>query len=267
MVQFVTRQLSERGMMVQNSDDNFSEFACKSPGEPVGEGLPELVLPSDFTLDAEEGNFQNQRVRSGFLLYIAIAFLVGVLITYAMSILINRDNPVEMSTGNASGVTATARENPSITVDVHGDVVQPGVYHLAADSRVMDAIRAAGGYVHKEDSQFVNQAQQLVDGQEIVVVPSDTAPANVQDIQSNVLQSEDEGGLQHSQNAKIDLNTADVSSLETIPDIGPKRASTIIEFRNEHGPFASIADLDQVKGFGKTTLTKIQPYLFVQQSH
>lgn len=61
----------------------------------------------------------------------------------------------------------------------------------------------------------------------------------------------------------VNLNTATLEQLETVPYIGPARAQAIIDYRNAHGPFSSVDELDNVKGFGEKTIAKVKPYLTV----
>jgi competence protein ComEA len=59
----------------------------------------------------------------------------------------------------------------------------------------------------------------------------------------------------------VNLNTATVAELETVPYIGEKKAKAIVDYRSAHGPFSSVDALDSVKGFGKKTIAKLRPYL------
>jgi len=137
-----------------------------------------------------------------------------------------------------------------IMVDIHGDVKHPGVYKLPGNARLEDAVRAAGGFLHQADSSLVNAAEPLTDGQEIIInnvisgdtghntVPQALAAPNTSNTSSN--SADAQGSLEPAQ--KIDLNTADAATLETIPGIGPRRAAEILSYRNTHGPFRSVED-------------------------
>ncbi|RIV18885.1 hypothetical protein D2Q93_13335 [Alicyclobacillaceae bacterium I2511] len=153
----------------------------------------------------------------------------------------------------------------SIVVDIHGDVHQPGVYTLPINSRVRDAVQAAGGYVHREDAVYVNAAALLDDGVEVVIPsPIDVGTAKPA---GNQVQTASGGvalGAQPQANTPtIDLNTADERTLQTIPGIGPGRAAAIAGFRREHGPFQSLQDLLNVPGIGDKTLAHLIPYVSV----
>ncbi len=189
------------------------------------------------------------------------AFLMGVFVTWMAGSL--RPSTSSLSTNMQTDEMPQKGFSDTITVDVHGDVAHPGVYHLSTDARVMDAVSAAGGYVHHQDSQYINEAEPLTDGQEVVV----------SDVTENVGRSRADSGRtssspaqpssQNEPNSRIDLNTADASTLETISGIGQKRAQEIIAYREAHGPFKSVADLHHIRGFGKATISKILSYVFV----
>jgi competence protein ComEA len=160
------------------------------------------------------------------------------------------------ATGNAAVPAGTGAASVQIVVDVHGDVRHPGVYRLPANSRVQDAVAAAGGYNHPEDAALVNAAAVLDDGAE-VVIPSATqgtadAPAD---------SARGEGAVVQVGGNKVDINTATEATLETLPGIGPSKAAAIVRFRTEHGPLHTANDLLQVPGIGPATVARLAPYL------
>lgn len=166
---------------------------------------------------------------------------------------------------NTSGSMGT------IMVDVHGDVVHPGVYKLPSNSRVQDAIQAAGGFQHAQDSQLVNAAAPLDDGQE-VLVPGPGSSENTSLVSQSTNTSTDspspaasgESATSPLEGAKqLDLNTADESSLQTLPGIGPSRAAAIVNYRNQHGGFKDAKELQNISGIGPKTWGKIQSFVCV----
>jgi competence protein ComEA len=253
-------------MMIQNSNEEF--YLCDSDDllAQQNDKLSGMLLAEENAEDTNQTEgLPNRQIRLILLLSMLAAFLSGVVITYAFHGFASHGAALKQIGNNTSHILASDVQTQSITVDVHGDVVHPGVYHLSPDSRVLDAILSAGGYVHKEDSQFVNQAEPLVDGQEIIVPSPHAATAQVQS--SSAPEVQERTRKQPVSNKKIDLNTADEATLETVPGIGPTKALAIIEFRKSNGPFVSLSELEQIRGFGKMTLSNIQPYLFVQSSH
>jgi competence ComEA-like helix-hairpin-helix protein len=177
---------------------------------------------------------------------------------------------------------------PSLQVDVGGDVHKPGVYTLQGNARVEDAVRAAGGFLHAADMEGVNLAQPLMDGQEVFIprmsataVPAVanrgvgtlvTSPSGLSTAPSSSLgnSSTHHQGRRLAKSKKtplglkIDLNTADAATLQTLPKIGPGRAREILAYRQSHGSFHSVSDLRNIRGIGPKIFADIAPYCVVQ---
>lgn len=130
-----------------------------------------------------------------------------------------------------------------IYVQVSGAVVKPGVYELVEGSRVFEAIEMAGGLTRQADAAQINQVQVLNDGQMIYVMEQGEA-AN-----SNEGQQDD---------GKVNLNTATVEQLMTLPGIGQAKAQSIIAWREENGSFAEIEDLMEIEGIKEGVFSKIK---------
>jgi competence protein ComEA len=135
----------------------------------------------------------------------------------------------------------------SVTVHVAGAVREPGVRWLAAGARVGDAIAAAGGALPDAMLDRVNLARPLTDGEQ-VRVPGRDDPV-------------DEQGTGHD--GRIDVNRADVTTLQQLPGIGPSRAAAIVEHRERHGPFRVPGDLRDVTGIGEATFQRLAPLVVV----
>ena len=156
----------------------------------------------------------------------------------------------------AGGAAATA--TPSVVVHVLGAVRNPGVYELAATSRVVDAISAAGGVLDDAELAAVNLARTLVDGEQLYVPRiGETPPVSAPDAASG-------GGASGSANGGlVNLNTATLAELDTLPRIGPALAQRIIDYRTANGPFAAIDDLADVPGIGDATLEGLRALVTV----
>jgi competence protein ComEA len=139
-----------------------------------------------------------------------------------------------------------------ITVYVIGAVKRPGLYHLPLDSRLISAIRAAGGTTINADIQSINLAAVAQDGTEIVVPATGEAPSTIAATTSHKIVPT---------GVRIPINQASVTTLESLPGIGVKKAQAIFDYRHVHGLFTSINQLSQVKGIGPKLLEKILPYL------
>lgn len=139
-----------------------------------------------------------------------------------------------------------------VTVDVKGAVNHPGVYSLPSQSRVTDAIKRAGGLSNLADSKSVNLAQKLQDETVIYVAQKGEKITVVEEEKENNI------ATQGNSKGKINLNKADLSSLQTISGVGAKRAQDILDYRDSQGGFKTIDDLKNVSGIGEKTLEKLR---------
>ena len=142
-----------------------------------------------------------------------------------------------------------------IVVYVTGEILDPGLHRLPpGEHRLMDAIKAAGGFTENADRASVNGALIISDQQHINVlampVDAGASPVNAQSGGTS-------GGL-------INLNSASSEELETLPGIGPGRAEAIVEHRTANGPFARIEDILQVTGIGEKTFESIKDLIVVR---
>jgi len=152
-------------------------------------------------------------------------------------------------------ITPAPTPTPQVlTVYVSGAVARPGVYTLPDHSRVRRAINAAGGFAEGALRAGVNLAQILMDGQQIHVPREGEAPLPV--VPAGSPFSGDQAG-------SININTATVEQLTTLPRIGPVMAGRIIAYRESHGPFRKIEDIKNVKGIGDATFERLKDLIAV----
>ena len=157
--------------------------------------------------------------------------------------------------GSATGsATAGDGQGAAVTVDVAGKVRRPGVATLPAGSRVVDALKRAGGPRGRVDLSTLNLARVLVDGEQILV-GRPTASGGVAAGASEA--APDPAG------ALVNLNTATSEQLDTLPGVGPVTAQKILEWRSSHGAFSSVDELLEVDGIGEKTLSDLAPYVTV----
>ena len=152
--------------------------------------------------------------------------------------------------GNTEEVTAPPViveqvQVPEIFVDVTGAVNTPGVYTLAASSRVVDAIKAAGGSAAGADLSTINLARVLADGEQIYV---DAAVTNSKGVRIST----------PKRSGPININRATVSDFDSLDGIGPVIARRIVEYRKTHGPFITVEDLQKVSGIGDAKFAQIK---------
>jgi competence protein ComEA len=135
-----------------------------------------------------------------------------------------------------------------LVVDVAGAVRHAGLYRLRSGSRIDDAIAAAGGPTAKAQLDSVNLAAPVADGEQIVVPgrgAAGVAPASPPAAGS-------------SPSAPLDLNSATLEQLESLPGIGPVTAQKILDYRQAHGAFHSVAELEGVPGIGPAHMAQLK---------
>jgi|GEM_PF-1802614 len=273
---------------MEPSDSLELQWDCETPASPSGN-------------PRGRGRFAVMSVLFRIMV-VTVAFAAGFA-TKSILALHPQSVPVTDGSGNSAPMiansailstenTVTVPTNPSanqIEVDVHGDVLHPGLYTLPVTARFSDAVQAAGGFLHSADAGQVNLAQALTDGQEVIVPavnPNPPVAANGANSSSGIAGAgvgtnatgtpaastasttvgSSAQGTSPGPGQLIDLNTADVATLETLPDIGPSRAQAIADYRQAHGPFKDVAGVKDVRGIGAGIFAKIQPFLTVAGS-
>ena len=143
-----------------------------------------------------------------------------------------------------------------IRVYVSGAVAAPGVYTLSPHSLVNDALKAAGGATAEADLEKINLAQEVRDQQQIHVPrKGEAAPGQV---------TPGPGGAATPDAHKVNINTATLAELDTLPKIGPSTAQHIIDYRTKNGPFIKIEDLKNVSGIGDVTFEALKDLITVE---
>lgn len=139
---------------------------------------------------------------------------------------------------------------PLLVVDVAGWVRRPGVYELTEGDRVIDALDSAGGARKGATLTGLNLAALLTDGQQVLV--PEPVPKKLSDEELAA------SGGESPETAKINVNSADATELESLSGIGEVLAQAIIDFREKEGPFESVDQLEDVSGIGPATLEEIR---------
>lgn len=159
--------------------------------------------------------------------------------------------------GDHGAVEQVARAEPEasgapmsgaiILVHVLGAVERPGLYELHEGDRAVDAIAAAGGFADAADQAQLNLARFVADAEQLYVPVLGEAPA----------QATAQGG------GKVNLNTADAATLETLPRVGPAMAERIIAWREQNGSFTSVEELLNITGIGDKTFEAMRDLVTV----
>lgn len=189
---------------------------------------------------------------------VAVIFLAAV--AFFVLILGGDSQEEEMvieSTEAAEMLDVSEESEEFIIVDVSGAVENPQVVQLKANSRVADAIAAAGGLTKKADLSQINQAAFLEDGEKVYI------PEKGESVESSESVSYGTGGTMAESASKIDLNTATSEQLQTLNGVGPATAEKILQYRSQNGYFKSIEEIKNVDGIGDKTYEKLKDYIKV----
>ncbi|TRZ55269.1 MAG: ComEA family DNA-binding protein [Streptomycetaceae bacterium] len=168
--------------------------------------------------------------------------ILGALVILFSSLIVLRGGSHEVV---APPIVAVQIAAPEIFIDVTGAVNNPGVYTLAANSRVIDAIKAAGDSAPGADLSTVNLARVLSDGEQIYV---DATIINNAGVRISKI----------TRSGPININRATLAQFDSLDGIGPVIAKRIIEYRKVNGPFASVEDLQKVSGIGVAKFANIK---------
>lgn len=210
-------------------------------------------------------------------------------------IFIESAQPVEKTGADLAGKTKDSKETDSREIFIHiiGAVKNPGIVKISSGARISDALRAAGGSKENADLEMINLAYKLEDGQQVYIPAkeeslklknnekkkekrTDSSSANsigklvpgAQTKSSSNLKtiSDAAGGVKAYETDEsneindgvININTADLVKLDSLPGIGPSTAQKIIDYRNTGGKFKVIEDIMKVKGIGKSKYEQIK---------
>lgn len=197
------------------------------------------------------------------LLQTGIGVLLGIILGVGGLTLTNRARPAPIVIQPPPTFGPTATPGP-LRVFVNGEVVAPAVYEFPAGSLVADAIEAAGGFTGEADEDVVNLAFPLADGMQVFVPtvgesagpPAPIVVAPVGGGGESSSGGTTAGGL-------VNINTANLDELDTLPGVGPSTAQRIIDYRDANGPFASIEEIMNVSGIGEVTFERLKDLIAV----
>ena len=184
---------------------------------------------------------------------------------------VNQDtNEIEESKNSKIGIIENKK---TVTVHVIGEVNSPGVVTLEEGSRIIDAINAAGGKTEDADLTKVNLAYVIEDGVQIYIPSIKETAKSSEDEQSIEYMTDGPGdgiiissASQEKEDEKqviVNINTANLEKLQTLPGIGESTARKIIEYREQNGKFATIEDLKNVSGIGESKFNNIKDKITV----
>lgn len=227
-------------------------------------------------------NIEWQKYKKQLILGIAIILLVlfgGIYLVHASSIPKEEEEVKVIETEEITKEEIDSNEE-KIIVDVKGAVVNPGVYQLSIGCSVQDAINMAGGLLENANTNVINLSKRLVDEMVIIVYTNEEIqayqketeiitefvyieiPCECPDTMNDACITEKEE-IKNEESERVSINTATKQELMTLSGIGESKASTIIEYREEHGEFKTIEDIMNVSGIGEAAFEKIKDQITV----
>lgn len=174
----------------------------------------------------------------------------------------------ELAESEGTGETTSSEDGAQqseVVVYICGAVKNPGVYQCRQGERVSHAVERAGG-LKKNASELVNLAEPLLDGQR-VYIPTKKEMEDMTQGAGGLADGQGTAqvsGSDAQKDSRININTADVAALMTLPGIGQSRAQSILDYRNEHGSFHSIEELKNISGIKERLFSQIQELITVQ---
>ena len=182
---------------------------------------------------------------AGWAVAALVAVILGVRLLHAGGS--SAGAPVTVAPSSAGAPSAAApgrRPGAQLMVQVAGEVARPGVYQVAAGSRVNDAVAQAGGLTHRADPAGVNLVARVEDGQQVVVPRRGAAQAAAAGASAG-------GSSAAPATGPVSLSSASAQQLDGLDGIGPTLAQRIVEYRQAHGGFSSTDQLRNVQGIGE----------------
>ncbi|MDD7404120.1 MAG: helix-hairpin-helix domain-containing protein [Butyribacter sp.] len=150
-------------------------------------------------------------------------------------------------------------------VYISGAVKHPGLYRYSGQARVNDAIEAVGGFTENASTDDINLAQVLTDGEQITVLTKKEAAARKKEKAAGASDKskEQQDGTDGNDSALININTASLDELTTLPGVGQVKANQILDYRTEHGSFSKKEDLMNISGIKEGVYNKIKDLITI----
>ncbi|MCP5097522.1 MAG: ComEA family DNA-binding protein [Chloroflexi bacterium] len=200
-------------------------------------------------------------------IHIVISIFIGATIGIGAVTLLRqtRPAPIVINPPEPTSPPLPTATPGSIQVYINGAVVMPDIYELPPNSNVEAAIKAAGGFTEKANTAVVNLAQPLSHGFQVYIPTTDTTAEPIaiinkpDDTPAQTLTNNDP-----DTNGFVNINSADLDELDTLPGIGPSTAQNILDHRDANGPFQTIEALLDVSGIGEAKFAQIKDLITVE---
>ncbi len=194
-----------------------------------------------------------EKYKKYFLVFVVIVVAISVIYIFVpkkATISDWEELPMEQSETLPAEITSSS-SSAKMVIDIKGEVKKPGVYELESGARVEEIVLLAGGFTDKAEERQLNLAEKLTD-QQMIYVP------NKEEAKELSIPSVANEGNTSKESSLVNINTADLTELQTLTGIGPAKAQAIIDYRDENGQFKTIEELKEVNGFGEKTVEKLK---------
>ncbi len=216
------------------------------------------------------------RHRKAIIIISLIIILIGGSITYLVTNKKTNKKEIVLVKNKLEKKSSTKekKEEPSkelLKVDIKGEIINPGIYSLEKDSRVIDVINLAGGLTENADTSVINLSKKIIDEMVIIVYSRSQVEdfKKTKEIEKQVQEKcreIDENALINdacidsntSSTKKISINSGTLEELKTLKGIGEAKAQDIINYRETNGPFQTIEDLKNIPGIGENLFASIK---------
>lgn len=216
------------------------------PPDPSADDHPSLESGDAYERTSPRARALVGAVVVVLLVALGVTVLVGIVRSGALAPEVVPVNPSAGTTGPAGADVSAG----TLYVHVSGAVARPGLYRLEGGARIVDAVAAAGGFSDDADDSGVNLARPVSDGEQVVVPVEGAAAAG-----TGVGGGADGGAAGET---RVNLNTATVVELDTLPRVGPAIAQRIVDWRTTNGRFSAVDDLLSVPGIGEKMLESLR---------
>lgn len=206
-----------------------------------------------------------KKIISYILIYLISILIVGCSENEVELEVHSNDASTAIISGNHSDSSNNISENENIetmgdidkeiTVYICGAINNPGVYTFEGDARIVEAIKKAGGFTKDAHTTYLNQASNMADGEKVYIPTKKEVESGSYSIYTNADSLNSDG--------KVNINTADKSTLMSLTGIGDSKAEAILSYRNEKGNFKTIGDICNVSGIGNSVYNSIKDYIRV----
>ncbi len=194
-----------------------------------------------------------------------IGLALGIAITLGITTLTQRVQPapIIISPPDPTPLPTSTAVPSALRIFVNGAVQREGVYEIAPDGLVQEAIEAAGRFADEANTAVVNLAQPLYDGLQVYVpiIGEEVAPVVI----SNPASKTNIVPIPANSNGLININTADLASLDELPGIGPSTAQKILDYREENGLFTAVEEIMNVSGIGDAKFEQVKELITVEE--